>query len=208
MADRTLDSLTIAKPCAASWDAMEPSPGGRHCALCERPVHDLSVRTRAEAEALLRASPGRLCVRIARDADGRIVTRSAGERRASGGALARLGRRLLGAASLLAAACGTGEQSPGPGSTPGEPVATLAPPASRATEPPSEQERRNLERLAELGYVADTEEPGAEATPQGPTEEQRRLFAQLGALGYVETEAEPSPGSEARAPSVRCPEDR
>jgi hypothetical protein len=202
-APRRLDFVTIHRPCPASWEAMEPVPGGRHCTLCERRVHDLSALTRSEAEALLGDRSGGLCVRIVRDADGRVVTRRAGESRPPAGALARLGRRLLGAVSLLAAACGAGERTPAAAAKPGEPAAAVAPPAASA-DSLSEQERQ---LLASLGYVEDAEAVRVEETlPGGPTEEQRRLRVQLGGTPYVPEDAETP--LEPRAPSERCPKDR
>ncbi|MEQ1635027.1 MAG: hypothetical protein ABL997_21790, partial [Planctomycetota bacterium] len=48
----------------------------RFCAQCRLHVHDLSAMTRDEVDALLRSpGPGRLCVRLFRRADGRVLTR-------------------------------------------------------------------------------------------------------------------------------------
>ena len=57
------DELPIADPCHADWDAMTPAGARRFCAACSRHVHDLSPLRESEARALLRAAPGRLCVR-------------------------------------------------------------------------------------------------------------------------------------------------
>jgi hypothetical protein len=70
--------LPIARPCDASFAAMEGDAQRRHCAECDKHVHDLSARTEDEARALLRAARGTtLCVRFARDALGNVRFRSA-----------------------------------------------------------------------------------------------------------------------------------
>ena len=77
---RRLDQVEIASPCArVTWDDMQPVPGRegrvRRCDDCALEVHDLSALTREEGEALLRASDGRrLCVRLFRREDGRLLT--------------------------------------------------------------------------------------------------------------------------------------
>lgn len=82
--------------CPRRYEDMTPtSDASRHCAQCDRPVHDLSARTREEAARLL-ASGDDLCVRYLHDADGRVLHR--GKR-----ALAILA---LAATPLLTEACG------------------------------------------------------------------------------------------------------
>lgn len=69
-----LDAAEIAAPCPVRWDGMSGTGRVRFCAECRQSVHDLSVLTRAEALGLL-AEPGDICVRLARRADGTVVTR-------------------------------------------------------------------------------------------------------------------------------------
>lgn len=68
-----LDDLRIAKPCSASWDEMVGDDRARFCGSCQKNVYDLRFMTRDEAEALLREK-GEACVRMARRADGTVVT--------------------------------------------------------------------------------------------------------------------------------------
>ncbi len=70
-----LDRVAIASPCAMDWHAMPGDDRRRFCNRCQLHVHDLSAMTAAEAEALLRAAgQGRLCVRLHRRADGKVMT--------------------------------------------------------------------------------------------------------------------------------------
>lgn len=77
---RRLDQVEVASPCQrVAWDDMEPVAGAgdrvRRCGACSLDVHDLSALSRDEAEALLRARDGRrLCVRLFRREDGRLLT--------------------------------------------------------------------------------------------------------------------------------------
>lgn len=70
-----LDSIRIASPCTADWNAMVGDDRQRFCQQCQLHVHDLGAMTAAEAEAFLRGSSGRVCARFRRRADGRILTR-------------------------------------------------------------------------------------------------------------------------------------
>lgn len=79
----TLDTLHIAEPCSEDWQAMRGDERARFCARCDLHVENLVELRRAEAEALLsrRAPDRRVCVRITRDADRNVVTRSTHEAR-------------------------------------------------------------------------------------------------------------------------------
>jgi len=70
-----LDTVTIASPCDADWSAMTGSEANKHCAMCDKSVHNLSEMSRPDAETLL-ANGSDLCVRIQRNSDGSIATRS------------------------------------------------------------------------------------------------------------------------------------
>ncbi len=66
-------SFRIASSCEEDWDAMAARSGGRHCGSCDRQVYELHALARRAAEALVRelhAADGRVCARIAVDADG------------------------------------------------------------------------------------------------------------------------------------------
>src|SRR5690242_3455707 len=69
-----LDGIQIASPCPARWEGMAGDDRARHCGSCDRTVYDLSGLTAAEAEALIHEHDGRLCVRLFRRADGRVLT--------------------------------------------------------------------------------------------------------------------------------------
>lgn len=69
-----LNNIKIASPCEADWDSMFGNERKRFCGQCKLNVYNLSGMSRAEAEALLEQSEGRLCVRYFRRADGTILT--------------------------------------------------------------------------------------------------------------------------------------
>jgi len=58
-----LPNIHIAAPCPAEWGNMVGDERVRHCGECDKNVYNLSDMTRAEAEALIVANEGKLCVR-------------------------------------------------------------------------------------------------------------------------------------------------
>lgn len=89
------------KPCGEAWEEMASEGCHRHCASCDKVVHDLAALSIDEAEALLDA-PEEVCVRAQIATDGTIALRDAG----------RGGRKRMLAAfgaglALSAAACQT-----------------------------------------------------------------------------------------------------
>lgn len=70
-----LGSLRVASPCGVSWDSMEGGGRVRFCRLCSLNVYDFAGMTRAEVEALLLKTEGRLCGRMTRRADGTVLTK-------------------------------------------------------------------------------------------------------------------------------------
>ena len=70
-----LGRVRVAAPCPASWAEMEGDERVRFCRLCRLNVYNLSEMTRAEAEALLARTEGRLCARLYRRADGTVITK-------------------------------------------------------------------------------------------------------------------------------------
>jgi hypothetical protein len=70
-----LPNIRVASPCPADWNAMTPVDGERvrACAQCNKNVYNLSQMTRDEAEALILAKEGRLCVRYFQRKDGTIL---------------------------------------------------------------------------------------------------------------------------------------
>lgn len=69
-----LEDVSIAAPCRASWDQMVGDEHVRFCGQCEKNVYNLSSLPREEAEALLVAKDGKMCVRLYRRADGTVMT--------------------------------------------------------------------------------------------------------------------------------------
>ena len=70
-----LARVRVASPCPADWEGMEGDERVRFCRLCDLKVYNLSEMTRAEAEALVARTEGRLCARLYRRADGTVLTK-------------------------------------------------------------------------------------------------------------------------------------
>jgi hypothetical protein len=68
-----LDSIRIASPCPVRWEDMPGDERVRACAVCGLHVYNLSAMPRAAAESLVREKEGRLCVRLYRREDGRVM---------------------------------------------------------------------------------------------------------------------------------------
>ena len=68
-----LDELRIATPCTAEWRSMEGDDRARLCRQCDKHVYNLSGMTRAEAEAVIVATGGKLCMRYFVRHDGTIL---------------------------------------------------------------------------------------------------------------------------------------
>ncbi len=101
-----LHQIGVAAPCEAEWGAMSPVGGAgrvRRCEDCQLNVYNLSEMTPAEAESLVRAHEGRLCVRYFRRPDGTMLTRDCprGIERIRRSA-ARARRRVLAAGAAVA----------------------------------------------------------------------------------------------------------
>jgi hypothetical protein len=96
-----LDLVGVASPCGEPWEAMHGDDRVRFCGRCRLNVYNFSGMTRAEAEGLLRAKGGALCVRFFRRGDGTVLTHDCpvGWRAAR----LRLVRTLAAAASLVSA---------------------------------------------------------------------------------------------------------
>lgn len=72
----TLDQLKVVHPCPADFVAMRrEGTDRRFCDHCRKHVHDLSLMTASEAERVICEMAGNgLCVRMARDSDGVVIT--------------------------------------------------------------------------------------------------------------------------------------
>jgi hypothetical protein len=122
-----LEEVHIAAPCPARWEDMVGDERVRFCRSCEKDVFNLSAMPRAEAEALLVANDGRMCVRLYKRADGTVLTADCpvGVRRRR---RRRVAAGVLGG-SLLAAAAATYADGAAPG-TSTLPVATMGEPTA------------------------------------------------------------------------------
>jgi len=69
-----LEHVEVAAPCQADWNQMMGSDRVRFCGQCSLNVFNLSAMSRAEAEALIARTEGRLCIKFYRRADGSIIT--------------------------------------------------------------------------------------------------------------------------------------
>src|SRR6185503_9692722 len=69
-----LARVRVVSPCKADWDQMIGSDRVRFCGECNLNVYNLSAMTRDQAESLIAANDGRLCVRFYRRRDGSIIT--------------------------------------------------------------------------------------------------------------------------------------
>ncbi len=67
-------TLSVASPCTVPWNAMQGDNGSRHCAQCDKNVHDLSRLTLKQIEAISLVTGGNFCGRITRDPHGRMLT--------------------------------------------------------------------------------------------------------------------------------------
>ena len=70
-----LGRVRVASPCGVGWESMEGGGSVRFCRLCSLNVYDISGMTRAEVEALVLKTEGRLCGRLTRRADGTVLTK-------------------------------------------------------------------------------------------------------------------------------------
>ncbi len=70
-----LDSIKVASPCSADWNAMIGNERQRYCGQCKLNVYNLSGMTKQDAESLLMNAEGRVCARFFRRADGTVLTR-------------------------------------------------------------------------------------------------------------------------------------
>lgn len=68
-----LPNIRVATPCMADWNKMTGDDRVRACADCNKNVYNISELTRDEAEALIVAKEGRLCVRYYQRKDGTIL---------------------------------------------------------------------------------------------------------------------------------------
>lgn len=133
-----LDRVRVASPCKADWNQMTGDDKVRHCAQCRLNVYNLSGMSREEAESLIQAKEGKLCVRFFQRADGTVLTRDCPV------GFARVQRRLAAIAAVALGVCATitagltklfGEGA-APRPTPQVHVADPTPPDPKPIDPP------------------------------------------------------------------------
>jgi hypothetical protein len=119
--------LCIPRPCTVTWQEMTGDERLRHCERCNRDVPNLSAMTEIEANAWLAGRRGRVCARIDRGKDGRILFQATASSK-------RALHVVSGAAMFLAAACTEPAQDtvavPPPATAEPAPAATAAPAAA------------------------------------------------------------------------------
>jgi hypothetical protein len=69
-----LEDLTFTFRCQESWADMAGDSAVRHCASCDKQVTNLSALSRAQAQTLLQSAKGKICVRLYKTQDGRVIT--------------------------------------------------------------------------------------------------------------------------------------
>jgi hypothetical protein len=104
-----LRRLEIASPCTVSWDGMRGDDKVRFCGKCQLNVYNLSGMSRREAERVVGAREGRVCVRFYRRPDGTVMTRDCGAKAAL--VARRLARLLFAAACVFALGVVTGSMA-------------------------------------------------------------------------------------------------
>jgi hypothetical protein len=143
-----LPNIRVATPCTADWNQMTGDERIRHCGSCNKNVYNLSNMTRDEAEALIVAKEGRLCVRYYQRKDGTILLKDCAV-----GVKQKRKRRIIaaGAAALLSGGAFI---------------------AYKLTRPTPEKRDEVLGRMEVKGEVAMPMQGGLEAPPPSlpPTE--------------------------------------
>ena len=66
--------IHVVDPCTESWDSMAGSVHRRHCASCDKTVHNFAAMTPRQIERLIAEHGGHLCARITRREDSSLVT--------------------------------------------------------------------------------------------------------------------------------------
>jgi len=69
-----INSLKIASPCTASWNAMTGDDRARLCSLCDKHVYNIATLTSPEIDELIQRTQGDFCGRLYRRRDGTVLT--------------------------------------------------------------------------------------------------------------------------------------
>lgn len=70
-----LDNIGIASPCSIPWESMAGDERSRFCGSCNLNVYDFSGLSADQIRSLLIEKEGRICARLRRRADGKIITK-------------------------------------------------------------------------------------------------------------------------------------
>lgn len=70
-----IHGIHVATPCHESWERMTGDDKSRFCDSCKLNVYNITAMTIEEAEQLIIAKEGKLCVRFYRRSDGTILTK-------------------------------------------------------------------------------------------------------------------------------------
>lgn len=70
-----IHNIHIASPCNVPWETMTGDERSRYCHSCRLNVYNIAEMTTKEAEELILEKEGKLCLRIYRRADGRVITK-------------------------------------------------------------------------------------------------------------------------------------
>lgn len=166
-----LDDVRVASPCSESWSDMVGDDTARFCLKCEKNVYDLSSMTRPEAEALIEAKEGQLCVRFYRRADGTMLTADCPvgvtrRRRRRIAALTMLGAGLVSAVSFVRSTlCVQGDISPPTMGDIAE-MGTAAPQPVTPPAPPSAAPPTSVTGHVTMGVVAPRPPPSVHPEPK------------------------------------------
>lgn len=69
-----LDSISVPNPCAEDWNKMSGGDKARFCGICEKNVYNISAMTEREADKLLFKNKEKVCIRMEKDARGKVKT--------------------------------------------------------------------------------------------------------------------------------------
>lgn len=69
-----LETIDFPTPCDADWERMSGGDQKRFCQQCGKDVYNISAMKRREAKKLTSQNAGKICIRLQRTPDGRVLT--------------------------------------------------------------------------------------------------------------------------------------
>ena len=133
-ASGTLEQPLIAAPCGAAWERMEGYERVLVCSECRENVYHLSAMSRADIEALVFETDGRICVRFHQRRDDSVLTQNSPARVRE--AKLWLGVQLAGIAATFASLLWVGAASNRESERPPKPKPAIGNPAWNEPVPP------------------------------------------------------------------------